>query len=113
MPYKSEKIKLKGLQDRRRKLSDEQREEILQLYKTGNWSWSTLAEKYGVSKGAIGNIVSEVRKNSLRSYRKANWSNYKLDKKTRNEYTKNWRRYKQKLYLEGKLKEGNNESKDI
>lgn len=106
MPYKSEKIKLKGLQDRRRKLSDEQREEILQLYKTG-------AEKYGVSKGTIGNIVSEVRKNSLRSYRKANWSNYKLDKKTRNEYTKNWRRYKQKLYLEGKLKEGNNESKDI
>ena len=32
MPYKSEKIKLKGLQDRRKRLTDKQRKEIEEIY---------------------------------------------------------------------------------
>ena len=35
MPYKSEKIKLNPSQDRRRKLTDEQKDEIKHIYKSG------------------------------------------------------------------------------
>lgn len=50
MPYKSQKIKLKGLQDRRKKLTDEQREEIKSLYGTGCYSLNGLAKRFEVSK---------------------------------------------------------------
>lgn len=35
MPYKSEKIRLQGMQDRRRKLTDEQKIEIVRQYRSG------------------------------------------------------------------------------
>lgn len=48
MPYKSEKIKLKGLQDRRKRLTDEQRKEIEELYGSGLYSLNDLAKKFNV-----------------------------------------------------------------
>lgn len=35
MPYKSEKMKLSETQDRRRKLTEEQKEQIRKIYKQG------------------------------------------------------------------------------
>lgn len=58
MPYKSSKIKLQGLQDRRRKLTDEQKEEIKELYATGNIGQRPLAEQFGVSRSLIQIIVN-------------------------------------------------------
>jgi len=58
------------MQDGRRKLSKEQRLEIKKLYATGNWSWKTLAKKYGVNKGTIGLIVNKVRLATFRTYSK-------------------------------------------
>lgn len=105
MPYKSEKIKLKDTQDRRRKITDVQREEIKELYKTGLYSWNTLADKYGVSKGTIGVIVSETRQASIKKYNKENWKDKALPRELQTEAIRKTRRYKQELYLKGELKE--------
>ena len=73
MPYKSEKIKLKGLQDRRKKLTDEQREEIKNLYGTGHYSLNGLAKMFGVSKKTILLIVNKDSAEKAKEYRKENW----------------------------------------
>ena len=55
MPYKheTEHLRLSPQQDRRRKLTDEQKEEIRQLYADGKGSWQALADRYHVSKKTI------------------------------------------------------------
>ena len=58
MPYKSEKIKLNELQDRRRKLTSNQRKEIKKLYETGLYSLNDLAKRFGCSKKTVLLIVS-------------------------------------------------------
>ena len=70
MPYKSEKIKLKGLQDRRKRLTDEQREEIRKLYGTGFYSLNDLAKKFNVSKKSILLIVNKESAEKAKQYRK-------------------------------------------
>lgn len=45
MPYKSEKIKLPQEYDRRRKLTDEQKDEIKHKYDTGFYSLNSLAKR--------------------------------------------------------------------
>lgn len=105
MPYKSEKMKLKNLQDRRRRLTDEQRQEIIEKYATGEYSWRSLAAEYGVNKGTIGGIVSETRQKSLHEYKVAHWRNYQKKGEEWNKVVREHRRYKQELYLKGELKE--------
>ena len=68
MPYKSEKIKLKGLQDRRRRLTDEQRKQIKELYKTGIPSLNDLAKRFSVSKKTILLIVIEYLRIALYTF---------------------------------------------
>ena len=46
MPYKSEKLKLNETQDRRRKLTDEQKEEIKRIYKSGVCGQRPLAKQF-------------------------------------------------------------------
>ena len=58
MPYKSEKIKLAPHQDRRRKLTEEQKEEIRAIYKTGVCGTRPLAKQFGVSRSTIQVIVN-------------------------------------------------------
>ena len=105
MPYKSEKIKLKGLQDRRKKLTDEQREEIKQLYGTGCYSLNGLAKKFEVSKKTVLLIVNEDSAERARQYRKEHWREWQRTGEEWNETIKNTRRYKQQLYKDGKLKD--------
>lgn len=105
MPYKSEKIKLKGLQDRRKKLTDEQRKEIKELYGTGHYSLNGLAKRFGVSKKTILLIVNENSAERARQYRKENWKEWQGTKEEHREAIKKTRKYKHKLYKEGKLKD--------
>lgn len=105
MPYKSEKIKLKGLQDRRKRLTDEQREEIRKLYETGFYSLNDLAKKFNVSKKSILLIVNKESAERAKQYRKEHWREWQGTKEEHREAIKRTRRYKQSLYVDGKLKE--------
>lgn len=110
MPYKSEKIKLKGLQDRRKRLTDEQREEIKKLYGTGYYSLNGLAKQFEVSKKTILLIVNSESAERAKQYRKEHWREWQRTGEEWNETIKKTRAYKQELYLKGELKEDENEN---
>lgn len=104
MPYKSEKILIRGTQyDRRNKLTAEQRQEIFHRYHTESVSQRQLACEYGVSRRLISYIVdpekAEIAKEILRQ-RKAKGM-YKPDKKQWAAVIREHRRYKQQLYIQG------------
>lgn len=105
MPYKSEKIKLKGLQDRRKRLTDEQREEIKKLYGTGHYSLNDLAKRFVVSKKTILLIVNSNSAEKAKQYRKEHWREWQRTGKEHNEAIKKTRQYKNELYRNGKLKD--------
>ena len=104
MPYKSSSIKLPPEYDRRRKLTDEQRDEIRHKYKTGDYSLNKLAIEYGVSKKLILLTVNPESKRKNDERIKDHWRDYVPDKEKRNEIAKEHRVYKQSLYLSGKIK---------
>lgn len=105
MPYKSEKIKLKGMQDRRRKLTDEQKDEIKHRYAAGECGMRPLAAEYGVSRRTIAIIVNPETEAYFKQYRKDHWKDQQQDKEKRTEAIRNTRRYKQELYVKGELNE--------
>lgn len=105
MPYKSEKIKLQGLQDRRKRITDEQREEIKELYGTGLYSLNDLAKKFNVSKKSILLIVNKESADKAKQYRKEHWREWQGTKEEHREAIKKTRRYKQSLYKNGELKD--------
>ncbi len=105
MPYKSEKIKLKGLQDRRKRLTDEQRKEIRELYGTGCYSLNDLARQFGVSKKTILLIVNDDSAERAKQYRKEHWKEWQRKGEEHNKAIANTRKYKHELYKDGKLKE--------
>lgn len=105
MPYKSEKIKLKGLQDRRKRLTDEQREEIKKLYETGHYSLNDLAKRFVVSKKTILLIVNSDSAEKAKQYRKEHWKEWQRTGKEHNKAIMNTRKYKHELYEKGELKE--------
>ena len=106
MPYKSEKIRLKGLQDRRKKLTDEQKEEIKKLYGTSCYSLNNLAKRFNVSKKTILLIVNKDSAERAKQYRKENWKEWQRTGEEWNEIVRKHRKYKQDLYKDGKLKDG-------
>jgi hypothetical protein len=105
MPYKSEKIKLNEAQDRRKKLTEEQREEIKELYSTGLYSLNGLAKQYNVSKKTILLIVNKESAERAKEYRKEHWKEWQRKGDEWNETVRKYRKYKQELYLKGELKE--------
>ena len=108
VPYKSEKIKLQGLQDRRRKLTDEQKVEIKDLYSSGNFSLNKLAKQYEVSKKTILLIVNPESKAKNDAYIKEHWREFQEPTEKRNKSIMKTRKYKHQLYLNNELKEDNN-----
>jgi predicted DNA-binding protein YlxM (UPF0122 family) len=110
MPYKSEKIKLKETQDRRKRLTTEQRKEIEDLYSTGCYSLNDLAKMYEVSKKTILLIVNKESAERAKEYRKEHWKEWARKGKEHAEAIKNTRRYKQSLYLKGELVEDETEN---
>ena len=105
MPYKSEKIKLKGLQDRRKRLTEEQRELIKELYGTGCYSLNDLTKRFNVSKKTILLIVNKDSAERAKQYRKEHWKEWQRTGEEHNQAIKSTRHYKHKLYKEGKLKD--------
>lgn len=77
-----------GKFDKRRKLSDEQKKEIIKLYNTGQWTIAQLAEEYGVSTATVGFLLKPPPS-------KQRPSTYKRYDRVKNTEAK--RRYRQRL----------------
>lgn len=107
MPYKSEKIKLPKEHDRRIKLTDEQREEIREKYATGLYSQRALAREYNVSRRLITFVLDDKKYQKAKEQFKERRADgrYKPTKEEWAKTQKEHRQYKQKLYLDGELKE--------
>lgn len=105
MPYKSEKIKLSETQDRRRKLTKEQKEEIKAIYATGVCGTRPLAKQFGVSRKTIQIIVNPQIAEKTKQHIKEHWRDYKPTKEEWSKTMKEYRHYKQELYMKGELKE--------
>lgn len=99
-----DKMKLSEKQDRRIKITSDKKNEIRDLYSSGEYSLNDLAKIYKVSKKTILLTVNKKSYEKNKEYRKKNWKTYQRDKNIRNEYTKKTREYKKKLYLKGELK---------
>lgn len=104
MPYKSSSIKLNETQDRRRKLTDEQKEVIRSIYAKGTCGTRPLAKQFGVSRSTIQVIVNPVIAQRHHDYRAQHWRDYRPSKEKWAETMKEHRHYKQALYLKGELK---------
>lgn len=103
MPYKSEKIKLPPEKDRRRKLTDDQREQIKRIYTTGVCGMRPLAKQFGVSKKTIQLIVKPEAKQRQHDYVAKHWRDYRPSKEEWAETMREHRHYKQDLYIKGEL----------
>lgn len=106
MPYKHETLhlRLQPDQDRRRKLPEEQKEEIRQLYADGKGSHRALADRYHVSKSLINLIVNPDRAAKVKAHTRDHWKDY-ADREKLTAAVRDTRRYKQELYLKGELTE--------
>lgn len=97
MPYKSEKIKISGTKfDRRIKLTEEQKNEIIAL--RGIISQRKCALMFNVSRRTIVFLWNpeKLEQNKARRQERGGWRQY-YDKKKHRESMKNTRRYKQEL----------------
>lgn len=105
MPYAHEvnHLKLVGLQDRRRKLTDEQKAEIIRLREDG-LSLRKLAKRFEVSLHTIRRIVDPEYKAKNDKYGMDNWRRFQHTKEYRTEAVKKTRRHRQELFLKGELK---------
>ena len=103
MPYKSERIKLAPTQDRRRRLTDEQKEEIKKLYATGLVGQRPLAKQFGVSRSLIQVIVNPEIAEKKKQRIKEHWQDYRPSKEEWAKTIREHRHYKQELYLKGEL----------
>ena len=106
MPYKSEKLKLPPEKDRRRKLTDDQKEEIKRIYATGVCGMRPLAKQFGVSRTTIQIIVNPEMAEAIKQRSKKHWRDYRPSKEEWAETVKEHRRYKHELYKKGELKDG-------
>lgn len=103
MPYKSEKIKLNPQQDRRRKLTDEQKEEIRRIYASGVCGTRPLAKQFGVSRSLIQVIVNPNIAERHKKRMQEHWRDYRPSKEEWAATMREHRHYKQELYLKGEL----------
>ena len=105
MPRKSDSVAIKNKSlDRRVKLTDEERIEIADAYKSGGTSYNKLAVEYGVSKRLIMFIVNpdkyEVTKKQFAERQK---DGRYYDREKHNKAVKKHRDYKKELFKEGKI----------
>lgn len=87
------------------KIKDEIRNKIIEDYKTGQYSYASLAAKYGVSGTSVGRIVNPEFQERERAKNKIRQRNYEQPKA---EYSINLRFYKQDHELVKKIKSVDN-----
>lgn len=108
MPYKYavEHIKLSESQDRRRKLTDDDRAEIIRLYGGDGYSQRELARKFGVSRRLITyTLYPERLEEHSRIYKEEKRHLRYYDKEKHRVYMKKHRRYKQTMITGRGVKE--------
>lgn len=101
MPYKSEKIIIDHTaNDKRIRLTDEQKQKIKEEYATSLISQRALAKKYNVDRKTIYNILHPDKyQEQLKANQENKHSQKYYNKEKHKEYIKNHRRYKQTLYV--------------
>lgn len=107
MPYKSERIKIAGTQfDRRIKLTDEQKDLIRWLREEEQISYNKLAVQFNVSKRLVMFICNpeKYEKSKEQFKQRTREGRYKPNKKEWAETIREYRKYKQELYLNNKIK---------
>ena len=105
MPYKSEKIKIEGTQhDRRRRLTEQQKDEIVSLRGVISRKRSSLI--YEVSERTIDFLWYPERLEKSKQLRqeRGGWRQY-YNKDEHKESIKDTRRHKQNLFKKGLIKE--------
>ena len=111
MPRKSDKIAIDNEElDRRVKLTAEDKEEIIALYKNGKGGLSQrgLARRYGVSRSLIQIIVNPERTRQVKETFKKNQKDGRYyDREKHTEQMRQHRDYKKELYKVGLI--GGNE----
>ena len=108
MPYKSEKINISNTPyDRRRKLTEDQKDYIRWLREEEQLSQRALAAKFGVSRRLITFVLNpEKERRSRENFKKRkSMGMYRPTKEEWAETMRNHRHYKQQLYTEGKIQE--------
>lgn len=106
MPYKfeTEGKKIPKDKDKRIKLTDEQREQIREMYATGLYSQRTLAKMFNVSRRLIVFTIypERLEENKKRRAERGGSKQY-YDKDKHREYMKQHRRRKRELDKNGEL----------
>lgn len=98
MPYKFEKKHIQRHNDRRVKLSNEQKEEIKQLYKPFIFGCRKIANIYKVSKATIQRIVDPAKLERAKLlYKEKRKDGRYYDKDKHRVYMQNHRLYKKEL----------------
>ena len=102
-PYaKAQTIRLEGMEDRRRRLTEAQKQEIRELYANGDIGLRRLARMFGVSRSLVSIIVNPARAERVKARFKAHWREYrrKYGKAYAAAAARHTKNYKYKLYLE-------------
>lgn len=108
MPYRSDRagLHIRPENDRRRKLTEDQKDEIRELYKLPDWSQRRLAGAYGVSRRLITFILDEEklkRQKELFAERQKDGRYYDAAKHT--EQMREHRHHKHGLFEKGLLED--------
>lgn len=105
-PYqKAQTLKYIGLQDRRRKLTDGQRAEILKIRQETGASYRTIAKQFNISRSLVQIICDPERAAQVSARMAAHWREYRLSKEERRERMRALRARKYDLYKRGLLGE--------
>ena len=101
-PYKkAQTIPLEGMLDRRRRLTDQDKEKIRELYATGKYGHRPLARMFHVSRSLIRIIVDPARAEKVKDRMKAHWRDYTRNKEKHAAAIRGTRNYKYGLYKAG------------
>ena len=92
--FEEKHLKIRKSDDRRRKLSDDERREIVRL--KGKYSLNQIGRMYGVSKKLVF-LIHHPEKQQTRDWRMS------YDKEKHREYSRKHRSYKRDLYRRGRL----------
>lgn len=105
-PYlKAYTLKFAGLQDRRRKLTDEQRAEILKIRQETGAGYRTIAKQFNVSRSLVQIICNPERAKAMHDRMAAHWREYRMSKEERRMRMRELRKRKYELYKAGMLGE--------